>query len=367
MRKRTIAISATAVVLVAGLGTGAALATHRHQAAAADQPPTTTPQKTATIQRRDLVETTDVSGTIGYGATTAVKAGGSTATSSGGGSSSSSGGTITGMAAVGAVINRGQSLYEVDGLPEAVVMYGARPMWRTLRDGVADGPDVLQLEQNLVAMGYADPSELTVDDHFSGATTTAVEKWQALLGRDDTGQIAIDDIWFTSGPVRIASQTVALGDPASGAILDTTDTRRQVHVDLDASQGLVVTPAEKVTVTLGDGSSVVGLVASVGTTATTTTSGNSSTTTIPIDINLAKDVSAPDESPVTVSLTTSTAKNVLAVPVKALLALSEGGYAVQEVGSGGATNLVGVQLGSFAGGYVQVSGNVREGDTVITA
>jgi hypothetical protein len=354
MRKRSIALAGGVVVLVAGLGAGAVVATHHHQAAAADQPTTTGAQKTAKVERRDLIQTTDVSGTIGYGAQTAVKA-------------SANGGTITGLAKVGSVVRRGQSLYEVNGLPEGVVMYGARPMWRTLQNGVSDGPDVHQLEQNLVAMGFADPSELTVDNHFNSATTTAVKKWQALLGRDDTAQVAVDDIWFTSGPVRVAAQSLSLGDAATGTILQTTKTGRQVHVDLDASQGLVVTPLEKVTVTLTDGSTVDGLVAVVGTTATTTTSGNTTTTTIPIDINLARDVNAPDESPVTVSLATSTAKGVLAVPVKALLALSEGGYAVQKVEAGGPTQLVGVQLGSFAGGYVEVRGNLQEGDTVVTA
>jgi len=353
MRKRSIVFAGGVVVLVTGLGTGATVAAHHHEAAAADQP-TVAAQKTTKVERRDLIQTTDVSGTIGYGTQTAVKA-------------STSGGTITGLARVGSVVSRGQSLYEVNGLPEAVVMYGARPMWRTLQNGVEDGPDVLQLEQNLVAMGFADPADLTVDEHFNSATATAVKAWQALLGRDDTGQVGVDDIWFTTGPVRVAAQSLTLGDAATGTVLETTKTGREVHVDLDASQGLVVTPLEKVTVTLADGSTVDGLVAAVGTTATTTTSGNTTTTTIPIDINLAKNVSAPDESPVTVSLTTSTAKGVLAVPVKALLALSEGGYALQKVQTGGTTQLVEVELGSFAGGYVEVRGNIQEGDTVVTA
>ena len=194
-----------------------------------------------------------------------------------------------------------------------------------------------------------------------------MERLQALVGQDDTGQVQVGDIWFTAGPVRIAAQDVALGDPATGSILQTTATTRQVHVDLDASQGLVVTPLEKVSVTLNDGTEVDGLVASVGTTATTTTSGNTTTTTIPVEINLAQEAGAPDDSPVTVAIATSTAKGVLAVPVKALLALSEGGYALQRVKADGTTELVAVTPGSFAGGFVEVTGSIAEGDTVVTA
>jgi hypothetical protein len=55
---------------------------------------------------------------------------------------------------------------------------------------------------------------------------------------------------------------------------------------------------------------------------------------------------------------------VLAVPVKALLALSDGGYAV-EVRRGGETVLIGVETGKFAGGLVEVKGELTEGDQLV--
>jgi multidrug efflux pump subunit AcrA (membrane-fusion protein) len=70
---------------------------------------------------------------------------------------------------------------------------------------------------------------------------------------------------------------------------------------------------------------------------------------------------------VLVSITTATVKNVLVVPVDALIALSGGGYAV-EVDSGGSRHLVPVTLGMFddAEGLVQVSGSgLREGQRVV--
>ena len=68
---------------------------------------------------------------------------------------------------------------------------------------------------------------------------------------------------------------------------------------------------------------------------------------------------ALDQAPVNVSITTGSVSNVLVVPVDALLALSGGGYAVEEVGAGGAHQLVPVRTGLFddADGLVQVSGS----------
>ena len=59
------------------------------------------------------------------------------------------------------------------------------------------------------------------------------------------------------------------------------------------------------------------------------------------------------------SITTATVRNVLAVPVSALLALAGGGYAVENVEPSGVHRLVAVGVGLFddAAGMVQVSGN----------
>ena len=56
--------------------------------------------------------------------------------------------------------------------------------------------------------------------------------------------------------------------------------------------------------------------------------------------------------------------NVLIAPVTALLALQEGGYAV-EVVNGSSSKLVAVKTGLFAGGNVEVSGSgISAGTTV---
>jgi hypothetical protein len=74
-----------------------------------------------------------------------------------------------------------------------------------------------------------------------------------------------------------------------------------------------------------------------------------------------------DEAPVSVSITTQSVPEALAVPVDALLALAGGGYAL-EVAEGAAHHLEAVTLGLFddAEGLVQVSGSgVSAGQRVV--
>jgi len=58
---------------------------------------------------------------------------------------------------------------------------------------------------------------------------------------------------------------------------------------------------------------------------------------------------------VSVTMQSETHKNVLSVPVEALLALKEGGYGLQVV-EGDSTRIIAVEVGMFASGRVEVSG-----------
>ena len=83
-----------------------------------------------------------------------------------------------------------------------------------------------------------------------------------------------------------------------------------------------------------------------------------------------------DQAPVDVFVTSEVSKDVLYVPVNALLALAEGGYAL-EVYSGNSeanvfngisgvdTKYVRVEIGVFTEGFVEVSGNINEGMLVV--
>ena len=75
-------------------------------------------------------------------------------------------------------------------------------------------------------------------------------------------------------------------------------------------------------------------------------------------------------------MTTEISENVLYVPVNALLALAEGGYALEvydeELGngtfegeSGVDTSYIAVEIGVFTEGFVEVKGNISEGQLVV--
>jgi peptidoglycan hydrolase-like protein with peptidoglycan-binding domain len=99
-------------------------------------------------------------------------------------------GRVTWLPEAGAVIRRGGRLMAVDNQP-VELFYGSLPLWRDLAVGVDDGPDVRQLERNLVALGYDPDRAITVDEHFSAATAAAVERWQEANGLDQTGRFTI--------------------------------------------------------------------------------------------------------------------------------------------------------------------------------
>jgi hypothetical protein len=80
------------------------------------------------------------------------------------------------------------------------------------------------------------------------------------------------------------------------------------------------------------------------------------TITIDVEISLGKAKTGNlDQAPVTVSLESERKKNVLSVPVEALLGLASGGFGL-EIVEDSTTRLVGVTVGSFGGGRVEVAG-----------
>jgi peptidoglycan hydrolase-like protein with peptidoglycan-binding domain len=311
-------------------------------------------RNTAKVTRRDLVQTEQADGRLSFG---------DTRTLSGGPQ-----GTITALPTVGSVIDRGANLWEVDGHAGPALFFGERPMWRPLLTGVTRGEDVRQLEANLVALGFANATALGDDDKWTYATTTAVRKWQKARGLDQTGRVDTTDVIYAGAPVRVSAVKASVGDRAgSGPVLDVTGAEQIVLVKLDTSKAAVAKAGDGVKVKLEDGSTVDATIRTVGTVVHADTNGGGGTSNyVEVDIALGGRSIGYDDAPVTVAFTRSSATGVLAVPVRALLALAEGGYAVERVDSTG-TELVGVQVGVFADGYVAVTGSISAGDTVVVA
>ncbi len=351
-----MAVVVTAVVVVGASITGAIWVQQRNAASA--NGPTHVPVATAVVQRTTLSSSTQLSGDLGHGLGTPVYGG-------------QPGGTLTALPAPSTVVARGGSLFEVDGVP-VTLMYGNRPLWRDLAVGVTPAPDVLELEQNLVALGYANGLDLSVDDVFTSVTREAVERWQAATGQAVTGIVARGSIVFEAGPVRVQSGHVDVGGPISpGSPVLTVDSAVvSVVAQVPTSQTYLVHTGDRVTVTLPSGTPLGGAIQTVSAVASAGDSGSGNQgpaqVMVPVTIKLDDPTSTDglDQAPVTVDVTDKTVHNVLAVPITALVALAGGGYGVYVV-HGSAHTLVGVAPGLFASTLVQVtSSSLRAGDAV---
>lgn len=269
------------------------------------------------------------------------------------------------LPAVGQIVRRGQPLYGIGG--EAVVLlYGNTTAWRAFAPAMAPGTDVAELNANLRTLGYGAPA----GNAFTSSTQAAIKDFQSAHGMAQTGELLLGSVVFDAGAVRVTSVTPTTGAAVQpGPVLAVTSTRRVVTIALDASQQTSVKVGDPVTITLPDNSTTPGHVSLVGTVATTPSSGQGGggggggSTTPAIEVDVKPDRPAAtgrlDQAPVDVSITTATVKNVLVVPVNALVALAGGGYAVEEVGPGGVRRLVAVSVGLFddAEGLVQASGS----------
>lgn len=270
--------------------------------------------------------------------------------------------TFTELPQVGARLHRGQSVYRLNNQP-VPLFYGPVPLYRALYLGVSSGPDVAELNRNFIALGFEHGG---VSDVFTASTGAAVGAWQLSLGEPVTGVVALGDVVIEPGPLEVATVSAANGQVVSGgmAILTATSRTPVVTIDLDASQQSEVKVGDPVTITLPNNVTTPGIITSVGTVAVTppaSSSGGGSGSTITVIVTPTKltGIGNFDQAPVNVSITNATVTNVLTVPVDSLLALANGGYAVEEIKSSGVHQLVPVTLGLFddSAGLVQVSGS----------
>jgi len=390
VRAAVVAALLVVVMLVAGGSWAVARGGLLRRSAA---PPATAgmPTGLATVTRTDVVARQQVAGTLSYGASSTVVVqaqaqaqGGAADGSSGAGGGQPQGGILTCVPAVGTVVGRGQELYEVDG--HAVPLwYGTRPAWRAFQLGMSDGPDVRELEANLVALGFDPDRAITVDQHFSWVTALASKRWQLAIGRSRTGAVPLGQVVFLPGPIRVTTVTATVGAPvgAGTAILTATSTRPRVTVALDPAVQQLVRRGDRVLVTLPDGATIPGTVTTVGRVAVQPSTGTgqdgqgqdqgangngSEPATIQVTVRLANLRSAAnlDQAPVQVAITTEAHKGVLAVPISALLAQPGGGYAVELV-EGASHRRIVVRTGLFdeTAGLVEVQGaGLAEGTKV---
>jgi peptidoglycan hydrolase-like protein with peptidoglycan-binding domain len=309
---------------------------------------------TAAVERRDLVDRESVDGTLGYADAAALLAGAS--------------GVVTGMPEPGSVIRRGEALYRLGDEPAAWLLYGALPAWRDFSSGMTDGEDIRQLERNLRALGHDPDGDMTVDDDWDWATTAAVVRFQDERGLTEDGTLARGEVVFRDGAARVGELRAALGQTvAPGApIAELSTTRRVVTVDLDAIRQSLAREGATVTVDMPGGRTARGRIEQVGKVAEQPADEESEPT---IEVTIALRGRAArgrgfDQAPVDVGFEADRRRDVLVVPVTALLARAGGGFAVEAADGG----LIDVEPGAYAEDYVEVAGDgLREGLRVVTA
>lgn len=333
------------VVVIAGAAGGALWMAQAATAADADDDATAS-LETATVTERTLQVVEDLSGSLGHGEEWTIGAG--------------SPGTITSLPQAGALIEQGGTLFEVNGEP-TILLYGTMPAWRALGAGIS-GPDVEQLEASLATLGYG--AGLTIDQTWDAATTAAVVAWQQAAGMEADGVVDHGEIVFEADAVIVAGLEGRRGANAGpgGPILRVTGTERVITASMPAARRDGFEVGDAVELELGDGTTAEATVIEIDATPTTSPEGSQT-----YGMRLELDESAVDapDGPVTLSLVRQERADVLAVPVNALLALLEGGYAVERVTDAGTTELVAVEVGLFADGWVEVRGDIAAGDDVV--
>lgn len=330
---------------------------------------------TVEAERRDLQTFIDYEATLGFSVFADV--------------TSRLDGTVTEISEAGTELARGDVAYRIDEEP-VVILFGALPSWRDLDAEAEDGSDIQQLETNLWALGYTTDLDdgngpyLTIDGNYDWATAYAVEQWKTDLGiADPDGTFERFRAHYLAGEVRVdepvelgataragvsvftATVTTAIADvvdPKAGTVSQQRSPTELVLLEVDIAEQGNFAVGTQVEVVLADGRAATGVVSVVGEVARRSAPGGTSLIDVTVEVT-----DVPEggllEGPVTVRLIDEQVIGAAAVPVRALVALTEGGYAV-EISSGGVETLVGVVTGLFADGWVEVTG-VEPGDQVV--
>ena len=276
-----------------------------------------------------------------------------------------------------------------EGPVGAVLMYGALPAWRDFEIGMEPGTDVLQLKENLVALGYGNFKNLRKDNVFDDETSRVISRMQSSLGLTTNGSLSFGEVIFMPGPSVIASntqfpqtgsmftdkttlltltplQSVNTTIMSNGDVIEGATSLQRVSTQIDVADQTLVAVGTNVKIELPNNQLVDGRVASVGDVAIVP-SGNQAGNPyleVTIDIVGTEDLQQWTGASVVVSVTESVASNVLSAPITSLLALLGGGYAL-EVAENTGTRLVAVELGVYADNWVQISGAGLDENTLV--
>lgn len=351
MTLKRIIVVATAVATVVAAGLFALAGGGGETTEAETTSRATSATATVEVTRQTLTETAETTGTVGHGEPAELPI--------------ESHGIVTWAPTQDDILIVGDTALRIDNRPVTLAA-GTTPLYRELRlvgsserDEAGDrlghqtGSDVAQLQQFLLDEGFDDDANLEVDADFGPSTKRAVEDWQEAVGHPATGRVDRSQLVFIDGDL-VVEQAPAVGQPFSGLTVSTP--ARTVTATVTAAKRSFF--VEGATVNLeSDGTHLAG-------TVTDATRGRSpdGTTTYEIEISIDEELADGVET-VDVTATKIIATDVLTVPVRALLALAEGGWAVEVPGPNG-TELRRVELDQVVDTTASITG-IDEGTEVV--
>jgi membrane fusion protein, multidrug efflux system len=264
--------------------------------------------------------------------------------------------TLTSLLGVGATASRGTVLYTADEQP-VVALIGDLPAWRTLEQGVDDGADVRQLEENLVALGYG--ADLDVDETFTADTAAAVEAWETDLGRAaPDGTVTIGDVVFLTAPGDVLGHEAAVGNTldAGSPVLAIGSEQRIVVADVDATEAGGWTLGSTVELEWSDTTTTDGTVIGTG---RDVTDGQ-------VELIVAVGTGAGERrsgAEATVTLVDARREGLVSVPVAAVID-DRGSPAVRVAQADGPDHVVPVETGLVADGWVEIKAGLDGGEEI---
>ncbi len=284
-------------------------------------------------------------------------------------------GVIESTLEAGSEISSGEVVYVQDGLPITAFVTD-ETFTRTLTEGITNGADVEVLEQTLSDLGFDAGGDLTVDESFTSVTAAAITEWQQNLSEtwsavELTGELALGDLLVVSPDfVRIDSVTngepVTLGLASQIYTLNSTAGDRIVEANIAAADRSLISIGDIIDVEFPDGTITDGTIISLATSAQPGNGDGDGGNGIPLEVAVSETPESArglTELAVDLNITTNRAQSVIAIPVGALIAQGDGVFAV-ETTDGETTEIVTVEPGLFAEGFVEVSG-IEDGIAVV--
>ena len=174
----------------------------------------------------------------------------------------------------------------------------------------------------------------------------------------DDGALAASEVVFGSEPLRV-SKTAFVGDATAGTtLLTTTAVTARVTVKSSSRQLTTFQDNPEVLVVLADGRELAASVRDID----ATEPGEDGSFGYEVVYDVFDDID--EAQPVKVRIEEVLAEDALTVPVDALVALAEGGYAVEVVTESGDV-LRAVEVLEFDDTRVAITGDLVEGDLVV--